>query len=445
MKVKVLSRNPEEYLRETKYDIHKVPRNYDPELHPFEAAREYTRALNAVKLERVFAKPFVCNLDGHRDSVSCISKHPKQLSILTSGAYDGEIRIWDIPQQCCTRNFVAHEGIVRGISYNPRGEHFISLGDDKMIKTWSALKPQFGEEELPINTVISKTVLYGISHHRRDSTFATCGEVCQIWNETQNEPIKTFQWGVDSLHDIAFNPVETSLLACCASDRSIILYDMRDKSPLRKVVMKLRVNKLCWNPMEAYIFTTASEDFNLYSFDTRKLKHPINIHQDHVGAVTFVDYAPTGKEFVTGSYDKTIRIFEVDKGHSRDIYHTKRMQRLTCVQWTLDNKYIISGSDEMNIRIWKARASEKLGPLKPRERAALHYSEALKEKYASHPQVRRIKRHRQVPKHVFNAQNELRTIRQKNKRKEANIRNHSKPGSVPLVPERRKHTIQEHQ
>lgn len=57
------------------------------------------------------------------------------------------------------------------------------------------------------------------------------------------------------------------------------------------------------------------------------------------------------------------RIFEVDKGHSREIYHTKRMQRLTCVLWSLDNKYIISGSDEMNIRIWKARASEKLGPV----------------------------------------------------------------------------------
>lgn len=95
----------------------------------------------------------------------------------------------------------------------------------------------------------------------------------------------------------------------------------------------------------------------------RKLKHPVNVHKDHVGAVVDVDYAPTGREFVSGSYDRTIRIFECGKGHSREVYHTKRMQRLTCVQWSLDNKYIFSGSDEMNIRIWKARASEKLGPV----------------------------------------------------------------------------------
>jgi WD repeat and SOF domain-containing protein 1 len=37
------------------------------------------------------------------------------------------------------------------------------------------------------------------------------------------------------------------------------------------------------------------------------------------------------------------------------------MQHISCVQWTLDNKYLISGSDEMCLRLWKAKASEKLG------------------------------------------------------------------------------------
>lgn len=101
--------------------------------------------------------------------------------------------------------------------------------------------------------------------------------------------------------------------------------------------------------------------FSLYTFDSRRLKYPVKIHRDHISAVTDVDYSPTGKEFVSGSYDKTIRIYEAHKEHSREIYHTKRMQRITCIGWCLDNKYIFSGSDEMNIRLWKSRASEKLG------------------------------------------------------------------------------------
>ena len=91
----MLCRNPADYIRETKKDIVPVQRNYDPDLHPFETAREYTRAMNAVKMERIFARPFICSLDGHRDSVQCITKHPTQLSLLLSGSCDGEVRIFD--------------------------------------------------------------------------------------------------------------------------------------------------------------------------------------------------------------------------------------------------------------------------------------------------------------------------------------------------------------
>ena len=63
------------------------------------------------------------------------------------------------------------------------------------------------------------------------------------------------------------------------------------------------------------------------------------------------------------------------------------------------------------IRLWKARASEKLGIMRDRERVALQYNEKLKEKYGQHPLVSRIARHRQVPKHVKFAAAEIRSIK----------------------------------
>jgi WD repeat and SOF domain-containing protein 1 len=56
MKVKTISRNEEQYTRETTKDLFRVYRNYDPQQHPFERAREYTRALVATKMDRMFAK-----------------------------------------------------------------------------------------------------------------------------------------------------------------------------------------------------------------------------------------------------------------------------------------------------------------------------------------------------------------------------------------------------
>nr|CAG4642467.1 EOG090X04WU [Evadne anonyx] len=443
MKVKILSRNPGDYIRETKQDIHKVQRNYDPALHPFETPREYTRALNAVKLERVFAKPFVGCLDGHRDAVHCLSKHPSKLSWLYSGACDGELRLWDVSHRKLLQKVQAHDGFVRGITFSHEKNSFYTVGDDKLIKQWKAEDSNGKDIKNPINIIVAKTMLTGITHHQNKPYMATCGEVCSLWEQSRAQPIKTFEWGVDSLNCVKFNPVEDYLLGACSSDRSIILYDIRESTPLRKVICKMVNNAICWNPMEAFVFTVASEDYNLYTFDMRKLQYPLSIHKDHISAVLDVDYSPTGKELVSASYDKTIRIFEVDKGHSRDIYHTKRMQRLTSVLWSMDDRYIFSASDEMNIRIWKSRASDKLGVVKEREKMALRVNDKLKEKFLHHPAVKRIDRHRHVPKHVYNGRKELRSSQEALKRKESNRRAHSKPGSVPYVAEKSRTIIAE--
>lgn len=68
-----------------------------------------------------------------------------------------------------------------------------------------------------------------------------------------------------------------------------------------------------------------NDDSQIYTFDMRKLETAKLIHKDHISAVVDIDYAPTGQEFVTASYDKTIRIFKAREGKSREAYHGKRM------------------------------------------------------------------------------------------------------------------------
>ena len=53
----------------------------------------------------------MCSLDGHRDGVYCLAKHPKQLSTLFSGACDGELRVWDLQQNTCIHSVQAHTGL----------------------------------------------------------------------------------------------------------------------------------------------------------------------------------------------------------------------------------------------------------------------------------------------------------------------------------------------
>lgn len=134
--------------------------------------------------------------------------------------------------------------------------------------------------------------------------------------------------------------------------------------------------------MEAFNLAVASEDHNVYIFDVRKFDRALNILKGHVAAVMDVQFSPTGEELVTASYDRTIRIFNRDQGHSRDIYHTKRMQRVFAAQFTQDSKYILSGSDDGNIRLWRKDASKRQGLKSARQRQAEEYNEKVVDRFA---------------------------------------------------------------
>ena len=58
-------------------------------MHPFARARERTRALNAAKMDRLFAKPFTAALEGHVDAVEVLARQPGSLKVVASGSWDG--------------------------------------------------------------------------------------------------------------------------------------------------------------------------------------------------------------------------------------------------------------------------------------------------------------------------------------------------------------------
>jgi hypothetical protein len=60
-------------------------------MHPFARARERTRALNAAKMARMFAKPFVGSLEGHVDAVEVMVRQPGELNVVASGSWDGGV------------------------------------------------------------------------------------------------------------------------------------------------------------------------------------------------------------------------------------------------------------------------------------------------------------------------------------------------------------------
>lgn len=450
MKVKLISRSTDEFTRERSQDLQRVFRNYDPNLRPQEKAVEYVRALNAAKLDKIFARPFIGAMDGHTDAISCMTKNPNYLKGVFSGSMDGDIRLWDIASRRTVCRFPGHQGPVKGLAASTDGRILVSCGHDCTVRLWNVPAPSILEFDdssddtlKPLAEYTGKYAYRGADHQWGGNLFATAGAQLDIWDHNRSQPVNSFEWGVDTVVSVRFNPGEPTLLATSGSDRSIAVYDLRMSTPVKKIIMQTKTNAICWNPLEAVNFTAANEDCNCYSFDARKLSEAKCVHQDHVSAVMDIDYSPTGREFVTGSYDRTVRIFPFDGGHSREIYHTKRMQRVFCVKFSCDATYVISGSDDMNLRLWKAKASEQLGVLLPREQKKHEYHEAVKNRYKHLPEVKRIVRHRHLPKAVYKAKDLRRTMTEAERRRKERKRAHSGPSSVHEEPLRKRRIIKE--
>lgn len=431
------------------------------------AAVQYTRAVTAAKLERMFAKPFIAALEGHSDGVYTMSGSPTNLVAMVSGAGDGEVRVWDIAHRKTMWSTFAHDSIVRGVSVAFDGASFVTCGDDKNIHQygmhWSTglgtaddaddardrasaaaasssssstaamLRGQAAATRSvrPLNSWSVRYPLTSCDCRRSDETFATSGgSMVELWSPHRSEPIQRMTWGADTVTTVRWNPAESFLLASAGSDRAVTLYDTRAATPLRKVVMSMQTNQIDWNPREPLNFTIANEDHNLYTFDMRRLNAAMMVHRDFVAAVMCVRYSPTGREFIAGGYDRTMRIFPVREGKSRDAYHTKRMQRIFAVHVSGDAKYALTGSDDTNVRVWRMRASESLARPSPRERAATEYREALKKRFAHTPEVSRILRQRRTPQVIRKAIKRKREADDIEDRRRENVRRHSKPGTV---------------
>lgn len=141
-------------------------------MHPFSRARERMRALNAAKMERIFAKPFVAALEGHVDAVETLVRKPESLDMVASGSWDGGVYVSLRSRPCDWRLMLnnlfclfrlglilhdisrrtqvlhvegAHKGKVAGICFAD-SDRLLSCGVDRNVKLWS-IRPSPDDDE----------------------------------------------------------------------------------------------------------------------------------------------------------------------------------------------------------------------------------------------------------------------------------------------------------
>lgn len=79
----------------------------------------------------------------------------------------------------------------------------------------------------------------------------------------------------------------------------------------------------------------------------------------HSSRITSVAWSPNGKYIASGSFDKTIQLWDASNGQNIRVYKG-HMQRIQALAWSPDSTRIASCSDDATIHIWDAATDNML-------------------------------------------------------------------------------------
>lgn len=161
---------------------------------------------------------------------------------------------------------------VRGLIIHPYTGDILSCGDET-VKLW---RPHSPDWEMPpsndIDSIRSHNVFSNNDQYKTRlipkkpeqywshshpftaitlsydaSNFATtCSQGVHLWDFDRSEPVAHLEWTgrPDNYMAVSFNHVERYILAATASDRSIVFYDTRVRSPIRRFLLSVRIGSI---------------------------------------------------------------------------------------------------------------------------------------------------------------------------------------------------------
>lgn len=385
MKIDSIYHNKESRRRECKGDRPERRFSKNPIHHPLLLEREYVRALNSTKVERMLAKPFIAALSHHREGINKLAKSYTSNNF-ASASYDNKVILWDLT----SRNIVSKsqlDCVINGIALDSTNNLYVSQEKHVMRFGGASTAAELHNASLiyRVGSVVSSLDVSD-DHHLG----VGCSRGVSIFDINRLTPKSCYD--IDDVSCVSFNRSFKYIVGALTS-MSINLYDNRSCRDFLRIDMA-GSSCMSFNPQRGFVFATGNEDGNGYLHDIRNPTRPVETYRGHTNAVVTISFNPNGREIVTGSFDRTIRLFNIDERKSRDCYYNDRMQIVHGAEFSNDGEFVVSGSDDASLRLWKAHASKKLGPMSRAERESVEYTNALKDKFRNVGEISRISRHR---------------------------------------------------
>jgi|LauGreDrversion4_2_1035121.scaffolds.fasta_scaffold00680_7 WD40 repeat protein len=313
--------------------------------------------------------PLIAVLEEHESGVWSVAFHPFAPLMATAGG-DNKIKLWDTDSHQCLATLEGHTSNVNSVAFHPTKPILVSGSDDNTMKLW----------DITTGECLSTTKAHphGVScvaFHPSEPLIASAGYIHfpKLWklsSDNRKVTLVNDDWSKNhrhpSVNSVVFHPTDP-LIATTGSDGNAMLWLLAPNNRILWLGTMVGegtdpgrdILSVAFHPTEPFLVTGGKgEDDNLKLWQIIVSRQQVSridniaVLKGHKNDVTSVAFHPSAPVIVSGSKDKTIKLWRILHDRIVCMETLPGRSRVSSVAFHPNGSLLASGSSGNTALLW---------------------------------------------------------------------------------------------
>jgi WD40 repeat protein/serine/threonine protein kinase len=290
-------------------------------------------------------------LRGHSDAVPCVAWGPgspgSSRGLLATGSRDRTIKLWDPASHKVVLTLRGHSAGVRGVAFSADGRRLLSASDDKSVRLWDL---DSGKELRRLEGHTASATAVAFSPDGRRALSGSEDKTVRLWDLETGKELRRFDHAA-LVTAVAFAP-DGRRLASGTGDACLHLWDAESGRELRTILSGSDswVTGVAFSADGRQAFGAGGKGSTLQLWDLETGKS-LRTFGGHGYFVNGLALSRDGRRLLSGSMDRTFRLWDVASGRELFIGYTDASVR--GVAFSPDGRSAVTCCDnQKTCQIW---------------------------------------------------------------------------------------------